>query len=157
MEQLIEEENESSSDESNDINISNLLESKNIDRSTERNYKSYFRLSPKNTIDKEDEEKINDSEETKIEPNRKKQKRRIRPRKNIDVEQQKNSKYFDEEMLVIYYVINLIMINKHQDAMKALSEYTQKSGLSGKILQKYMVVILNIPIFNKVNQNAFIP
>ena len=38
-----------------------------------------------------------------------KAKRRARPKRTGDVDQQKKTKFFDEELLVIYYATNLIM------------------------------------------------
>lgn len=107
MEQLVEEENESSSsDDSDNINITNLVKDKEVNRSNERVYQSHFQLSPKqstkdvnqNCMDKEQEK---DQQITS--------KRRPRRRKVGHVEKQKRTKYFNEEMLVIYYSTSLIL------------------------------------------------
>ncbi|CAI2382289.1 unnamed protein product [Moneuplotes crassus] len=46
---------------------------------------------------------------------------------NVDM---KNNQYLDEELMVLYYITDLITISKDGDAMKALQEYSNKEGIS---------------------------
>ena len=107
MEQLVEEENESSSsDELENINITNLVKDQEVHRSNERNYQSHFQLSPK-ANNKESNQNSQDKDQEKdqqiilI--------RRSRKGKAGHVEKQKRCKYINEEMNVIYYATSLIM------------------------------------------------
>ena len=155
MEKLIEQDNESSSDEYNDESISNIINSNKteVNRSTERNYESHFRLT---NINNSKRDQNNDEVESKIDTNWKKGKRRVRVRNIMDVEQQKRQKYFHEEMLVIYYATSLVLINKQQDALKAVSEYLQKRGISdlGSANLYKLYAVLLVLNKNKTNEDT---
>lgn len=122
MERLIEAEKESSSSDESDEgdNIKKLLAKEDqVHRSSERSYKSHFQLSPKESNRKAMEEDKQSEKGRKLviihvedmdqHKHKSKAKRRARPKRTGDVDQQKKSKFFDEELLVIYYATNLIM------------------------------------------------
>lgn len=162
MEKLTEEENESSWDESSNSVNDNILSSKNenVDRGVERHYRSHFRVSFKSDTGKEDdeEEDKHNSEGNREENSLKKPTERAKVNKIVDVEQQKKSKFFEEEMLVIYYITNLILINQQQDALRALTEYTQKSGISyigsANLYKIYAVLLMMGKMEDKKYQTA---
>lgn len=145
MERLIEEENESSSDELNDSTLNNILKGNNtdFDRGSELNYKSHFRISPKATDRKPQHADIEN--ESKMDVTDKKASKRHRHKVTSNMDTHLKSKFFDEELLVIYYATNLVLINKNGDALKAVSEYLTKRGISdlgSAILYKLYAVLL---------------